>query len=284
MSSDDAVRTADVSRDPAAPVRIFVRPVGSALPLGIMSFSVGMLLLAALDDGWVAATQGKQVGLLLVAFVFPLELLASVFAFLARDTLGGTVLAFFAGSWVALGLVQLLSAPGTLSPAVGFYLLVFAAAAFLLAGAGALGKPLISVLLALSAARAVLSRLHELGHGAGSSTRPDSWPRPSAGSVSMPGSRSCSRICAARRAPRAAARRRARLVRGGPERAAPPRRRRGRRARTTLTDRTALDPCAAFAANLRADGPRQRLWLPRPALQWPTRPRNTRWRCAPRRT
>lgn len=167
MSSDDAVRTADVSRDPAAPVRIFVRPVGSALPLGIMSFSVGMLLLAALDDGWVAATQGKQVGLLLVAFVFPLELLASVFAFLARDTLGGTVLAFFAGSWVALGLVQLLSAPGTLSPAVGFYLLVFAAAAFLLAGAGALGKPLISVLLALSAARAVLSRLHELGHGAG---------------------------------------------------------------------------------------------------------------------
>ncbi len=114
MSSDDAVRTADVSRDPAAPVRIFVRPVGSALPLGIMSFSVGMLLLAALDDGWVAATQGKQVGLLLVAFVFPLELLASVFAFLARDTLGGTVLAFFAGSWVAHGLVQLLSAPVTL--------------------------------------------------------------------------------------------------------------------------------------------------------------------------
>lgn len=167
MSADGFARTEDTSRDAAAAVRVVVRPVGSALPFGLMSFSVGMLLLAALDGGWIAATQGKQVGLLLVAFVFQLELLASVFAFLARDTLGGTVLGFFAGSWVALGLLQLASAPGAQSPAVGFYLFVFAAAAFLLAAAGALGKPLVSVLLALSGARAVLSGLHELDHGAG---------------------------------------------------------------------------------------------------------------------
>ncbi len=41
--------------------------------------------------------------MILIAFVFPLELLATVFAFLARDTLGATTLGLFTTSWLTVG-------------------------------------------------------------------------------------------------------------------------------------------------------------------------------------
>lgn len=40
--------------------------------------------------GWIALGEQCDVGLLLATFVFPLELVATPFAFLARDTLGAT--------------------------------------------------------------------------------------------------------------------------------------------------------------------------------------------------
>jgi hypothetical protein len=75
--------------------RIFLRPVGSGLPLGFFSFGIGMLLLGCLAVGWIPVEEQKDVGMILIAFVFPLELLATVFAFLARDTLGATTLGLF---------------------------------------------------------------------------------------------------------------------------------------------------------------------------------------------
>src|SRR3954454_12911247 len=82
--------------DPSGtPIRINVRPLASPLPLGLFSFGVGMLLLAAQTAGWVPVGQASQVGLLLAAFVFPLEAVATIIAFLARDVLAATVLGLF---------------------------------------------------------------------------------------------------------------------------------------------------------------------------------------------
>lgn len=145
--------------------RIMLRPVGSGLPLGFFSFGIGMLLLGCQEIGWIPVGEQRDVGLLLAAFVFPLELVATLFAFLARDTLGATTLGLFTTSWLALGLSQLNSPPGSTSVTLGIYLFGFAAAVLLLALLSTTGKPFFSVLLSIAAARMVLAGAYEVGGG-----------------------------------------------------------------------------------------------------------------------
>jgi uncharacterized protein len=147
--------------------RIFLRPVGSGLPLGFFSFGIGMLLLGCVAIGWIPVAEQKDVGMVLMGFVFPLELLATVFAFLARDTLGATTLGLFTTSWLTLGWADLSSPPGKTSVTLGIYLFGFATVVFLLALMSTLGKPFFSVLLSIAATRMVLSGYYEIGgaHG-----------------------------------------------------------------------------------------------------------------------
>jgi succinate-acetate transporter protein len=145
-----------------AATRIVVRPLGNPMPLGMFAFGIGMLLLAAESAGWVPVSEDVQIGILLAAFVFPLEGLATVMAFVARDTLAATVLGLFTTSWLALGLVLITGQPGAISTTEGIYLLGFAGAVASLALIAAPGKPLVALTLALSCARAVLFGLYEL--------------------------------------------------------------------------------------------------------------------------
>jgi succinate-acetate transporter protein len=155
-------------------VRIFLRPIGSGLPLGFFSFAIGMLLLGTQALGWIPVAEQKDVGMTLMAFVFPLELVATIVAFLARDTLGSTTLGLFTTSWLTLGWLYLASPPGATSVTVGVYLFGFSAAVVLLALMSTLGKPFFSVLLALSAVRMVLAGVYESGGAR-------SWDRVSGG-------------------------------------------------------------------------------------------------------
>jgi uncharacterized protein len=144
-------------------LRIVVRPYATALPLGFFSFGVGMLLLGGLGNGWLPTSQQHTVGILLAAFVFPLELVATVFAFLAREAFGATGLGLFTTSWLSLGLADLAGPPGVPSRAVGLYLLGFSFMVGCLAVAAFLGKPLIGTLLLLAAARGSLGGAWEFG-------------------------------------------------------------------------------------------------------------------------
>jgi succinate-acetate transporter protein len=146
-------------------VRVVVRPYGSSVPLGFFAFGIGMFLYAALDAPWVKATQGHSIGLLLAGFVAPLELVATIFAFLARDTVAAATLGLFAGSWFVGGLATMQAKPGVLDPAVGYFLIAFTVVVLLLAAAAVLGKPFIAVLLLVSALRGLLSAAYELGAG-----------------------------------------------------------------------------------------------------------------------
>jgi succinate-acetate transporter protein len=148
---------------PHEQVRVFLRPIGSGLPLGFFSFGIGMLLLASSAIEWIPVTEQRDVGIVLIAFVFPLELVATIVAFLARDTLGATTLGLFTTSWLALGWSDLESPPGSTSVTLGIYLFGFATAALLLALMSTLGKPFFSVLLLTATARMVLSGYHEVG-------------------------------------------------------------------------------------------------------------------------
>jgi uncharacterized protein len=144
-------------------VRIFLRPIGSALPLGFFAFAIGMLLLATQAIGWIPVVEQAEVGRVLVAFVFPLELLATVLAFLARDTLGATTLGLFTTSWLLFGWSDISSPPGKTSVTLAIYLFGFATAILILALMSTLGKPFFAVLLALSCARMVVSGYVQIG-------------------------------------------------------------------------------------------------------------------------
>jgi uncharacterized protein len=150
--------TAD--RAPAA-ARIVVRPLATPLPLGLYSFGIGMLMLAAQSAGWVPVEQSKDVGLIVATFVFPLESAAAIFAFLARDALAATVLGLFSTSWLTIGLTLILGPPGSQTAALGFYLVGFAAAVGTLGVLGLSGKPLLSLILALSTARAIIDAIYQ---------------------------------------------------------------------------------------------------------------------------
>ncbi|HEU5362641.1 MAG TPA: GPR1/FUN34/YaaH family transporter [Gaiellaceae bacterium] len=146
-------------------VRIFLRPVGSGLPLGFFSFGVGMLLLGCQALAFIPVEEQRTGGMILMAFVFPLELVATVFAFLARDTLGATTLGLFSTSWLAYGWIQLASPPGEKSVTVGIYLFGFSVAVSLLAALALLGKPFFAALLTLSVARQILDGVYQVGGG-----------------------------------------------------------------------------------------------------------------------
>jgi succinate-acetate transporter protein len=148
---------------PEQNVRITVRPIASALPLGFFSFGLGMLLLAGLGNGWLPASDQHTVGLLLAAFVAPLELISAIVAFLARDTFGATGLGLFSTSWLAIGLVYITGAPGELSRALGLYDLGFAFTVGVLAAAAMLGKPLIGTIMIVAGTRAALAGAYEFG-------------------------------------------------------------------------------------------------------------------------
>ncbi len=75
---------------------IMLRPLGSPLPLGVLALAPAGLLLSCLQIGAFSVSESKTVALLVIAFAAPLELLAAIFCFLARDTLGGSGLGVFA--------------------------------------------------------------------------------------------------------------------------------------------------------------------------------------------
>jgi len=157
-----------------AAVRIFVRPYASSLPLGFFAFGIGMLLLGCQALAVIPVKEQHTGGMILMAFVFPLELVATLFAFLARDTLGATTLGLFTTSWLALGWADLAAPPGATSVTLAIFLFGFATAVLLIAGMSILGKPFFSLLLTIAAVRMVLAGIWEAGGATG-------WERASGG-------------------------------------------------------------------------------------------------------
>lgn len=155
--------SSDGRRSHEEQVRIFLRPIGSGLPLGFFSFGIGMLLLGCQALAFIPVREQHTGGMILMGFVFPLELTATIFAFLSRDTLGATTLGLFSTSWLTYGWLELASPPGARSVTVAIYLFGFSAAILLLAALAILGKPFFTVLLTVAVVRQILDGTFELG-------------------------------------------------------------------------------------------------------------------------
>jgi len=148
--------------EPPAP-RIFLRPIGSPLTVAMSGLAIASLVQSGLDLHWLALDQTRDVGLILVTVPFVLQIIACVFSYLARDGAAGAAVGVLSAGWLAMGLIQVTSVPGTRSGALGLMLL--AAGAVLLASSLAVGvsKPLAGAVFMLAALRFITGGLYELG-------------------------------------------------------------------------------------------------------------------------
>lgn len=142
--------------------RITLRPIANPLPLGFAGLAVATFLLAGLQLDWLSPAESRHVALALVAFVFPVQLLASIFGYLARDVAAGTGMGILAGTWLTVGLVLLTSPPGATSDALGLLLLIAAVAMLVPAGAAAAGKLVPTTVLLATALRFGATGVYEL--------------------------------------------------------------------------------------------------------------------------
>ncbi|MBW0090311.1 hypothetical protein I4I73_16090 [Pseudonocardia sp. KRD-184] len=152
--------------DGELPVRVVLRPVGTPLPLGFLALAVATTAFAAVQLGWVPVDQSRIAALAALLFTVPLQLVACVFGFLARDPVAGTGMGVLAGTWATVGVSTLTAPPGTSSPGLGVVLLV-AAACLLVPAAGARGKLVAAAVMVVSAVRFAVTGVAETtGSGA----------------------------------------------------------------------------------------------------------------------
>jgi succinate-acetate transporter protein len=145
-----------------AEARIVLRPLANPLPLGFLALAAGTLLLAGLQLGWLGAEEGQSVALALLAFVFPLQLLASIFGYLCRDIVAGTGMGVLSGTWLTISLVMLTSPPGSTSDALGLFLLLAFVAMLIPASAASLGKLIPAAVLGTAGLRFGVTGIYEL--------------------------------------------------------------------------------------------------------------------------
>ena len=148
----------------AEPERVVVtlRPLGSPTALGLFGLAAATFTLAGLQLGWVPVAQGATVGLLLIGFAAPAQLLAAVLAFLARDAGIGTAMAVLSLTWLSTGLVLLTSEPGARSAALGLLLASSAVAVGVSGVTGLLTKISTGCVLLVAAVRIGLTSAYQL--------------------------------------------------------------------------------------------------------------------------
>lgn len=160
MSENGNTQVSRIDNHVAA--RIFLRPIGIPLPLGMSGLAIASFIDSGLELGWTTHSQTLEVGLILVAVPFTLQLLACVLSYLARDGATGTTLGVLATSWLAIGLINVASPGSPVSGALGLLLLVAGGCVALSAAAVAQAKPLPAAVFLAAGLRFALSGLYQL--------------------------------------------------------------------------------------------------------------------------
>jgi hypothetical protein len=142
--------------------RIVLRPIGSPMPLGLLALMCAGVLLSLQQIGALGIDQGRTIAFVLIAFVVPLQLIASILGFLARDSVAGTAFGILSGAWLATALVTLSNQPGATSPALGAFFFCLAAALVVLIAGASFGKAGPAVVIVAAAARFLVTGLYEV--------------------------------------------------------------------------------------------------------------------------
>jgi succinate-acetate transporter protein len=145
--------------DPGA--RVVLRPLATPLPLGFLALVLATTTFAALQLGWIPPEQGRVAAITAVAATVPLQLLASVVGFLARDPVAATGMGVLTGTWAVVGLTTYTSPPGSTSAGLGVLLVTAGLAMFVPAVSG-LAKLVPAAVMGLAGVRFVVTGIYEL--------------------------------------------------------------------------------------------------------------------------
>lgn len=162
-----------MTTDGTLPARVMLRPLGNPLPLGFLALMIATTAFAAVQLDWVPADQGRIAGLAALLLAVPLQLLASVLGFLARDPVAGTGMGVLAGTWAVAGAATLTSSPGA-GPGLGVVLVVASVALLVPVAAAASGKLLAAAVMGLAAVRFAATGIAEIT-GSGPWTAAAGW-------------------------------------------------------------------------------------------------------------
>jgi len=157
-------RAADAEAVP--PARVMLRPIGSPLTVGMSGLAIASLVQSGVELHWTAGTQDPQAGLVLLAVPFVLQLLACVLSYLVRDGATGAAVGVLSTSWLAIGLIDVSSRPGSSSGPLGLLMLASGAVLALTAIAIATEKILPALVFGSAAVRFATSGIHELSGAA----------------------------------------------------------------------------------------------------------------------
>jgi len=154
------------SPDASAPTRVVLRPLATPLPLGFLALALATVCFSALQLGWVPPAEGRIAGLVAVSATVPLQLLASVMGFLARDPVAATGMGVLAGTWGVVGLATLTSPPGSTSKELGV-LLITAGLCMLVPAVSAGAKLVPAAVMGTAALRFLVTGAYQLTGSAG---------------------------------------------------------------------------------------------------------------------
>ncbi|MDO8145925.1 GPR1/FUN34/YaaH family transporter [Isoptericola sp. 178] len=150
--------------------RIVLRPTGNPLPLGFMALAVATVGFSCLQLGILSTAEESTVALAVLVLTVPLQLLAAIIGFGARDPIAGTGMAVVSGVWAMLAVSTLTSPPGSSSPALGVLLLT-AALAMVVPALAAGGKVVAAAVMIGSGVRFAVTGVAEFtGSGAWETT------------------------------------------------------------------------------------------------------------------
>jgi succinate-acetate transporter protein len=148
-------------------VRVVLRPMAGATSLGLFGLGGAALALSGLQLGWVPAQAGAQVGLVLVAFAFPAQVITGLLSFWARDGATATVMCVLGLSWLVIGLMTMTSPAGARSEALGLFLILSALAVALTGITAGLSKYVMAIVLVTASLRFLLTGLFQLSGAEG---------------------------------------------------------------------------------------------------------------------
>jgi succinate-acetate transporter protein len=152
---------------PDPQIRVLLRPLGSPLTIGMSGLAVGSLVQSGLDLNWIPASQTRPAGIALIAAPFVMQLLACVFAYLARDGAAGAALGVLSTSWLTIGAVYLYAGAQTHSGALALLLIGAGTILMLSSLVVAVANPLPGTIFALAGVRFVLTGAQLLSGSAG---------------------------------------------------------------------------------------------------------------------
>jgi uncharacterized protein len=110
----------------------------------------------------VPASEGRELFVMVLVAVVPVQVVLAILAFLSRDTAGGTTLGLFGATWAAVAVTGISVLAGSPSSALGTYLAADAAVIGLLALAALVGNPAFAVILGIGCVRFALNGGYEL--------------------------------------------------------------------------------------------------------------------------